>query len=81
MSEENINQELRLEYIDKTRNYFTEEINPNELMNEKHKNVCSVLNYVEHLLILISTVSGCPSISDFASGVDIPIGIMTSTIR
>ena len=48
-------------------------------MSKKHKNVYSVLNYVEHLLILI-TVTGCGSISVFASLVCIPIGIISSAI-
>ena len=39
------------------------------------------MNYIEHLLILISTVSGCISISAFASLVDTAIGITSSTIR
>ena len=33
------------------------------------------LNYVEHLLILASTFTGCVSISDFASVVGITVGI------
>ena len=49
-------------------------------MSKKYKKVYRVLNYTEHLLILISTVTGCVSISDFASLVGIPIGIMSSTI-
>ena len=32
MAEENISQEFRLKNIDKTRNYFLEEIKPNKLM-------------------------------------------------
>ena len=36
-------------------------------MSKKHKKVCRVLDYTENLLILISTVTGCVSISDFAS--------------
>ena len=38
------------------RNYFIEESNQNELMSKKHKNICGVLNYIEHLLVLFSTV-------------------------
>ena len=67
MSEENINQELTLKTIDEIRNYLIEEISQNELMSKKHKNVCGDLNYIEHLLILIHTVTGCVSISAFAS--------------
>ena len=58
MSEENINQEFRLKNIDETRNYLIEEINQNNLMIKKHKKVYKVLKYIDHLLILISTVSG-----------------------
>ena len=28
-------------------------------MSEKYKGICKYLNYVEHLLILVSTVTGC----------------------
>ena len=39
-------------------NYLNEELNQNKLMNKKYKNVCRVLNYVDHLLIIISTITG-----------------------
>ena len=58
MSEENISQEFRLKNIDKIRICLIEEINLNELMSKKHKKVYRVLNYIEYLLILISTVTG-----------------------
>ena len=51
-------QEFRLKNIDETRNYLSEEINQNELMSKKHKKVYRVLNYIKHLLILISAVTG-----------------------
>ena len=37
-----------------------------------------VLNYIEHLIILISAVTGCIPISAFASLVGIPVGITSS---
>ena len=80
MAEENISQEFRLKNIDETRNYLIEEINRNELMSKKHKNVCTTLNYIEHSLILASTITGCISISVFASLAGIPIGITSSAI-
>ena len=80
MPEENINQEFRLKNIDEIRNYLIEEINQNELMSKKHKKDRRVLNYIEHSLIAISTITGCVSISAFASLVGIPIGIASSTI-
>ena len=40
MVQENISQEFRLKKkIDKTRNYFTEEIQQNELISKKYKKV------------------------------------------
>ena len=57
MVEETLTQKFRLKYTDKTRNYFIEEINHNELMSKKHKMVFMALNYVEHLLILASAVT------------------------
>ena len=77
MAEKNISQEFRLKNIDETRNYFVEEIERNELISQKHKKVCTGLSYIEHLLILI-LVTGCISISAFASLVGIPIGITSS---
>ena len=44
MTEESISQEFRWKNIDETKNYSIEEINQNELMIRKHKNVCGILN-------------------------------------
>ena len=49
-------------------------------MSKKQKNVCRVLNYIEHLCIKIFKITGCVSISAFPSLVSIPIGIMSSAI-
>ena len=48
MSIENKIQEFILKNIDKTRNYFLEEIEQKELMSRKHKKVCNTLNYIKH---------------------------------
>ena len=80
MPEENMNQQFRLEKIEEIRNYLVEEINQNELMSQKHKKVCRILNDIEHSLIAISTITGCVSLSAFASLVGILIGIASSTI-
>ena len=61
MAEENISQEFRLENVIKTRNYFVEKIEQNELMTQKHKKVRTTINYIEHFLILASAVTGCMS--------------------
>ena len=80
MFEENISTEFGMKNVDETTNDVIEEINQNELMSKKNKKVYGVLNYMEHLFILISTVTGCISISGFASLVGIPIGIMSVEI-
>ena len=57
MSQENINQELRIKKIDEIRNYLIKEINRNKLMSKKHKKICRVLNSFDHLLIVISAIA------------------------
>ena len=52
-----MSQEFTLRNINETRNYFLEEIKQNELMSRKQKNVCTTLNYMEHFLILASTIT------------------------
>ena len=59
-----MSQEFRLKNIDKTRNYFTEEIEQHELMHKKCKKVCTTLNYIEHFF-LASTITGCIPIGKF----------------
>ena len=49
-------------------------------MNNKHKNIWTTLNYIEHFLILASAVTRCISISAFVSLVGILIGIRSSAI-
>ena len=69
MVEENISKEFRLKNIDKTRNYFLEEIEQNELMSKKHIKVCATLNYIEHFLILVSAITRRISISASTIGI------------
>ena len=49
-------------------------------MSKNHKKVHMVLNYTEHLLILISAISSCVSISAFTSLIVIPVGIASSAV-
>ena len=49
-------------------------------LSKKPKRFCTTLNYTEHFLILASTITGCISISAFASLIGIPVGIISSTI-
>ena len=52
------------------RDYLSEEINLNEPTSKKHKNICNIY--------LASAVTGCISISDFASLFGILVGILSS---
>ena len=72
--------DFRLKKIDETRNYLLDEINHNDLMSDKYKKTCKYLNYVENLFILFSAVTGCVSISAFASLVCVPVGITVSAV-
>ena len=47
-------------------------------MSKKHKKVCGFFNNTEHLLILVSNVTRCVSISAFASLGGSPVGITSS---
>ena len=80
MSVKNLGQDFRLKKIDETINYLIEEINKNQLRSKKDKKCYRVLNFIEHLFLLISTFTGCVSISAFTSLVGITIGITSSAI-
>ena len=47
-------------------------------MTKKYKKACTALNHIEHFLILCSAITGCVSISAFASLVGISVGITSS---
>ena len=49
-------------------------------MSKICKKRCKYLNYVKHLLILASTITGCVSIYAFVSLVCVPIGITSSAV-
>ena len=80
MVEEHVSQEWRLKNADETQNYFLEEVKQMQLMSNKHKKVCTALNYIENILISASAVTGYISISAFASPLVVPKGIMSSAI-
>ena len=49
-------------------------------MSEKSERTIKYLDYVDHLLILVSTIASCISISAFALLVCVPIGITSSAV-
>ena len=80
MTEENVTRGCRLKNIEEIRHYFIEEINQKKLMIKKLKKVCRVLNYIEYLLILVLTVTGCVSVSAFASLVGFPVSVTSYVV-
>ena len=72
--------EFRLRKTNQTKNCLSEEIKHNDLMSEKYKKRFKYLNHVKHLLILVSTVTGCTSISAFSSLVCVPVGITSPAV-
>ena len=49
-------------------------------MGKKHKKVCITLNYIDHFLILASTITECISVSAIVSLLGIPTGIANSAV-
>ena len=49
-------------------------------MSEKYRKTSKYLNNVEHLLILVLIVTGCVSISEFASLVCVPVRITSCDV-
>ena len=57
-----------------------QEINQNELISKKHKKVCKIISYIEELLSLACTVTGCVSISAFCSLVFLLVDMASSEV-
>ena len=72
---------VQIKKTGETRNYLLEEINHNDLISENYKKACKYLNHVEHLLILVSPLTGCVSISAFASLVCVPVGVASFAVE
>ena len=72
--------DFRLRRIERTRNCLLDETKHNDFMSENYKKTCKCLNYFEHLLILVATITGCVSISRFSSLVNINVGITSSSV-
>ena len=51
-----------------------------DLMNENYKKTCKYLNYVQHLLILASTVTSCFLIFAFALLACVPVVISSFSV-
>ena len=80
MNEKDISQELRLKQVKEINNYFVEEIDKNELLNNGNKKVCKTLNYIEYYFTVAFAVIVCISIYALASLVYISKEITSSSV-
>ena len=80
MNEKDISQELRLKQVKEINNYFVEEIDKNELLNNGNKKVCKTLNYIEYYFTVAFAVIACISIYALASLVYISKEITSSSV-
>ena len=69
---ENPDRKKKKRFLKKKQNQLT-------LMSREHKRVCTILDYIQSFLILVSTITECISISAFAYLLGIPIGITSFT--
>ena len=53
---------------------------PKLFIESETQKICMALNYVKHLLILASAITGCVLLWVFAFFVSIPIGITSSAV-
>ena len=60
--------------------HFIEEVKYNHLISKKHKIVCKVLNYIKHLLILASDITGFVPVSAFPLLYGTPVGIVSFAV-
>ena len=79
--EKSLSQEFRWRYIDERRNYLIEEINRNELMTKKYRNISTTPNYIDHFLILASKIPGCVLIRITSSAIGLNICAIATGIK
>ena len=65
---------LRLNEINKIKDYFNSEIQERKTMNKKLSKYIAALDYVDKTLIVLSVTSGGISIISFASAIGVPAG-------
>ena len=66
---------FRLNEISKIENYFNQEINQRKLCSKKLSKYVDALNYIDKVLIVLSTISGGVCIISSVSAVGAPVGI------
>ena len=73
-------QHFRLNKINKIKDYFVAEIKERELMSQKLSKYIAFCDYFDKFLIVLSTTSGCISITSFATVIGTPVGIASARV-
>ena len=68
---------FRLYEIKKNKNYFTNQINEKESYSKKLKKYVTIFDYIDKILIVLSTTGSSESIISFTSTIGVPIGIVS----
>ena len=70
---------IRLNEINKMKDYFISEIQERETISKKLSKSIASLDYMDKALIMLSATSGGVSIISYASVIEIPAGIISSS--
>ena len=70
---------FRLDEISKIENYFIEEINQRKSYSKKLNKYVTAFDYIDKVLIVLSTTSGGVSIISFTSIAGAPVGIASAS--
>ena len=70
---------IRLNEINKIKDYFISEIQERETISKKLSKSIASLDYMDKVLIMLSATSGGVSIISYASVIEIPAGIISSS--
>ena len=69
---------FRLNEIEKIENYFNSEINQRKLCSKKLRKYVTTFDYIDRILIVLSTITGRVCIISHATVVDAPVGIASA---
>ena len=73
-------QHFSLNKINEIKDYFVAEMKERELMSKKLSKYIAFCDYFDKSLIVLSTTSGCISITSFATVNGTPVGIASASI-
>ena len=73
-------QDFRLNKINKIKDYSVAEIKERELMSKKLSKYIAFCDYFDKFLIVLSTTSGCISITSFSTVIGTPVGIASASV-